>query len=46
MIGEGFEFTLSARGSVKYDTSLEEVEAEVLQAIQEVVGALVDGKLA
>lgn len=43
--GEGFEFTLSARGSVPNDGTLLQVEKIVLEAVQGAVGALLSNKL-
>ena len=42
---EGFEFSLSVRGSVPYDASLVRVEQEVLTAVQQVVSALMSGRI-
>jgi hypothetical protein len=41
----GLEFVISARGSVPYDYGLTKAERSVLQAMQEVIGAAVDGAI-
>lgn len=43
--GQGLEITLSVRGSVENDTSLFEAERVVLEAVQAVVAAILDGKI-
>ena len=43
--GEGYEFTLSVRGSVPGDTGLQLVEAAVKTAVQATLAALLQGQL-
>lgn len=43
--GQGWEFTVSIRGSIPQDTSLLKVEQQVLIAMQQVVQAIVSGAL-
>jgi hypothetical protein len=44
-VNAGFEFTLSVRGSVAMDTSLEQAEAVVHTAVVELVQAVLEGKI-
>lgn len=44
-INAGLEFTISVRGSVPMDTSLVKAEDVVHTAVQEVIHAVLDGKI-
>lgn len=44
-VNAGFEFTISVRGSVPMDTSLAKAEGVVHTAVEEVVHAVLEGKI-
>ena len=43
VMNSGFEFTISARGSVPLDTTLEKAESVVHTAVVELIEALMNG---
>jgi hypothetical protein len=45
IIGQGYEFTISVRGSVPNDSSLSKAENVVITAVKEIIAALLAGKI-